>query len=269
LYTLFISLGLAWAMPVQAQVCVPTPSGLVGWWPGELNAIDIAGGNNGTIQGALGFAPGKVGQSFSSNGTGGMVAVGVPHFPTPNTGFTVEAWVNPATLGYCFQNRCRSIAHRELNLSSRTWWLGLEGPWIRFLLFLSPPISGRVDLWSPALVVPGAFQHVAASYDGNTIRLYYNGALVTTQLVGPANFSTNDPVNIGSENLTVDGNYDPFDGTIDELSIYNRALTDVEIADIVNAGTAGKCLPGPVPEPDGEVDGQNNNGQHEDGNHDR
>jgi hypothetical protein len=63
----------------------------------------------------------------------------------------------------------------------------------------------------------------------------------------------------------VHGSYDSFHGSIDELSIYNRALSDFEIGQVFGAGTAGKCLA--APEVDGEHDGQNNNGQHDDGEH--
>jgi len=115
---------------------------------------------------------------------------------------------------------------------------------IRFLLFLQKPSAGRVDVSSPSVVTAGSFQHIAASYDGNNIKLYHNGTLATTQAVGAANFNTGDPINIGMENLTTAGTFDLFKGEIDELSIYNRALTDQEIAAIFGAGTAGKCHPG-------------------------
>jgi hypothetical protein len=206
-----------------------------------------------------------VGQAFNSGGTGAQVSIGAPNFETPKTGFTVETWTNPTSLGYCWVNDCKTIAHRELNAGSRTWWLGIDGPWIRFLLFLSQPNGGRVDVYSPAVVVPGTLQHIAASYDGNTVRLYYNGNLLTTQVVGAASFNLGDPINIAMENLTVHGSYDSFHGSIDELSIYNRALSDLEIGQIFGAGTAGKCLANP--EEEGEHDGQNNNGQHDDGEH--
>jgi hypothetical protein len=52
-----------------AQTCVQPPSELVSWWPAEGDAIDIVGGNNGTLQGNdVTFVPGKVGQAFHFNG---------------------------------------------------------------------------------------------------------------------------------------------------------------------------------------------------------
>jgi hypothetical protein len=156
--------GLTLTSPAWAQICAPPPAGIVAWWPADGNANDIVGGNNGTLQRAVGFAPGEVGQAFNFTGNG-QVAVGVPNFATPNSGFTVEAWVKPSALGACTALACTSIVHRELNASSRTWWLGIDGSSIRFLLFLTQPSGGRVDVFSPGEVVPGVFQHIAASSD--------------------------------------------------------------------------------------------------------
>jgi hypothetical protein len=118
-------------------------------------------------------------------------------------------------------------------------------------------------------VTVGAFQHVAASYDGTSIRLYYNGTLAKTEVVGPASFNTGDPINIGVENLAAAGNLFQFKGMIDELSVYTRALSDQEIATVFGAGTAGKCHPGVTRRNPAGSDDENDDGEHEDGEHDQ
>ena len=55
--------------------CVPPPSGLVGWWAGESNALDSTGSNSGSVQGTATFAPGVVGQAFSFNPASGTILV--------------------------------------------------------------------------------------------------------------------------------------------------------------------------------------------------
>src|SRR5438270_12952784 len=68
---LFISavvLGLLSTNYAQVQTCTPPPPNMVSWWPGDGNANDIQGGNNGTLQGGATFASGKVGQAFSFDG---------------------------------------------------------------------------------------------------------------------------------------------------------------------------------------------------------
>src|ERR1051325_6832462 len=84
----------------QSPNCAPTPPGAVGWWKGESNALDSAGGNNATIIGGVTYGAGKVGQGFVFNGISGFVTV--PASQSMNVGasngFTVEGWINPNTL---------------------------------------------------------------------------------------------------------------------------------------------------------------------------
>src|SRR6185295_1897294 len=75
-----------------ADGCVPSPSGIVGWWPGDGDADDIAGTNNGTLQGgALANVAGMVGAAFDFDGTNAYVQV--PDAPELRpTNLTVTAW---------------------------------------------------------------------------------------------------------------------------------------------------------------------------------
>src|ERR1035441_4043617 len=54
--------------------CTAAPSGLVSWWPGDGFALDVAGTNNGTLQGGAAYSAGEVGQAFSLDGTNGFVS---------------------------------------------------------------------------------------------------------------------------------------------------------------------------------------------------
>src|SRR5438093_276583 len=89
------------ATSARLQSCVPPPTGMVGWWPGDGNADDISGyGNNGTLQnGATATATGKVAQTFHFDGNGQFVE-------TSNSGalmfersepFSMDAWVRTST----------------------------------------------------------------------------------------------------------------------------------------------------------------------------
>ena len=84
---LVLASGLAfapspWLRPAAASdVCVQPPAGLVGWWPGNGNANDIANGNNATLQDGATFAPGMVGQAFTFDGMRDSVNEAAPvHF---------------------------------------------------------------------------------------------------------------------------------------------------------------------------------------------
>jgi hypothetical protein len=90
-------------------------------------------------------------------------------------------------------------------------------------------------IWVPIDWEPNVFHHVACTYDGSTMRLYMDGGLVGDLFVGlPSASSDGVWINSGGECL---------DGLIDEVSIYNRALSDEEILEIYNAAGAGKEKP--------------------------
>src|SRR5437016_3987819 len=82
--------------------CISPPPGLVSWWPGDGNANDIAGTNNGTLLNGATFAPGEVAQAFSFDGADDQVRVPNDVSLEPAR-VTVEAWVratNPGRFRY-------------------------------------------------------------------------------------------------------------------------------------------------------------------------
>ncbi|MGH9908759.1 MAG: LamG domain-containing protein [Pyrinomonadaceae bacterium] len=87
------------------------------------------------------------------------------------------------------------------------------------------------------VVVLNQWTHVACTYDRQFVRLYVNGVEVAAQ-------AATQPIPALSHELWI-GNHErfirQFDGLIDEVEIFNRALSAAEIQDIVKAGSAGKC----------------------------
>ena len=95
--------------------CVLPPPGLIGWWPGDGNANDIAGTNNGTLQGgATANAAGMVAQAFSFDGTNNYVQI--PDSPALRpTNLTIEAWVRFSSSGL---RRLRAVRPRATSTLS-------------------------------------------------------------------------------------------------------------------------------------------------------
>src|SRR5262252_7222683 len=82
--------GPAFADPTN---CVAPPSGLISWWPGNGNATDIAGGNNGALMNGASFATGLVSSAFVFNGANQLVQVPDNPSLSPVSALTLEAWV--------------------------------------------------------------------------------------------------------------------------------------------------------------------------------
>jgi CSLREA domain-containing protein len=219
----------------KCRTCTPPPTEMVSWWDGSGSAPtanDIADGNNGTLQGGAAFAPGKVGQGFSFTSPGDDILV--PHNANQNTGaeITVDAWIKPANIvtGNASIINKRTVANAEgYTLELTNTGNGLD--------FETTTSGGVFSATSAAVLTANVWQHVAATYDGTTIKIYLNGVEVAT---APANGA----INAVTSDLVIGRNIvngATFPGLIDEVELFNRALTATEVAAIANAGNAGKC----------------------------
>ena len=108
---------------------------------------------------------------------------------------------------------------------------------LRALISIDHPLSSAAGL-----LATNVFQHVAATYDkatGNAV-LYLNGAVVAQQSLGIFTPLTTGDLYFGLR--PYDGGAGTrFIGLMDEVSLYNRALSAAQIQAIYNAGSAGKC----------------------------
>jgi hypothetical protein len=254
LLRLFLLPGIiALAATCQADpACTPAASGLVGWWPAEGSADDVIGGDNGTLQGGATFAPGEVGQGFRFDGTNGYVQIPDSDALKP-TNVTVEAWV------WLDPSLPSGLGGEQIVFKKNTWSAWFEGYSLlkvnvdngdgtssdRFQFCVSR-YGNQVVINSQTIAQRGAWYHVAATYDGGQSILYVNGVAEASATPGFALDYDTTPVFIGTS-----GTWPPylsmFGGVIDEVSIYNRALSANEITAIYNAGTGGKCPPPPTP----------------------
>jgi hypothetical protein len=208
--------------------CVNAPSGLIAWWPGDGNALDIVGGNNGTLMGGVTFTNGEVGQAFSF--VGANEAVLIPYFPGSDLGampsWTIEAWVNPASFNNSSWPTIYAKGHWDASLGLNSGTGKLES-WIN---------NGN-QLIGATVVPLGQWSHVALVYDGTNRTFYVNGAFAGA---GSAP-GINPDSNTSSIGNVVPNESASFNGQIDEVSIYNRALSPNEIAAIYLSGSYGMC----------------------------
>lgn len=225
-----------------AQTCVQSPLGGIVWWPLDetsgTTARDLAGNNPGIhVNGPVPVA-GNVGGALRFNGSDQYV--GAPDsdlwaFGSQN--FTIELWANFASPGGGTIGHPSHIfiGNDEGSGTQNKWFFALGGGFLNF--HINGPVVGShffpLGPFSPTL---NQWYHLAVTRNGNVWTIYVNGASVASQVNAVVVPNPNAPLTIGqAEQLGF------MNGLLDEVTIYNRALTQAELQAIVNAGSAGKC----------------------------
>jgi len=237
------SVTTAMATLAVLTTCAPQPTGLVSWWRAEGNGQDSVGGNHGAVEGTVTFGPGRVGQAFKFNGNqnDGINLGNVPAFDfTPNSSFTLEAWINPAVIQH------QSIFSLNYKCSLTAQGIGMAGDPPHVLGWGLRDANGNGLASTPTyLVTANTWYHVVGTREvtafGKTVKFYVNGVLIGTAVDNTTGALANDgPDYIGRRYPCADNT--PFNGLIDEVAVYNRALTDSEVLALYNTGGAGKCV---------------------------
>ena len=204
------------------------PAGLVSWWPGDNDTIDIKGNNDGTFKGTPAYRSGQVGQAFSFDGTIANY-IFVPHNNNLDlTAFTVDAWVYPTGPS---PDGFGTVIDKEFPTGG-----------INYILTVGNDGTVEIDFngaghqfvdSAPGAAPQNTWTHIVGSYDGpnasKTLKLYINGVLVGTHISDQDKETplTGEDVTIGVRNASMlEG---AFKGLVDEVEVFNRALTDAEV----------------------------------------
>ncbi len=217
----------------------PEP-GLVGHWTMEegsgTKVRDQSGwGNDGNTVGSPAWVTGAFGKAMFFNGSTDAVVSDQAALDV-TSGLTVAAWIRPSAQGtqdLITRAAAGAVDGYSLSLapsSPGTAYLQLNGA--------SSGTTYRLDSSSTYPHDGNTWMHVAATYSGSTMRMYINGALEATK-TGPSSIAAN-AVNVG-----IGGQSDGtrrYHGDLDDVRIYNRALTVGEIASLVADGPVPKDL---------------------------
>ena len=236
------SCALGAAVSGGGASCVPVPAGLVAWWPGDAGALDQTGQSNGVLMNGAGISGGMIDTAFEF--VGGASRVLVPETDSLKLqDLTLEMWIrrsnttvssdSPAGAGLF---ACTVGGYGMVILNGGGIGLGSVG-------------GARFD--TPPRIVDLEWHHVAATRAGSSVSIYVDGVLTDSGEL-PATFTFSGPFAIGATPAAIDGYFFSFLGSIDDLAVFNRALTASEIGSIWLAGAAGKCRsgdPGPNCEP--------------------
>jgi len=217
--------------------CIEPPNGLVSWFAGEQNALDSKSNNHGTLQNGATFANGKVGRAFSFDGADDHISVpNSPSLDVTGDQLTLEAWINPTTVSG--DRQILSMASSTGIPNGRKYGLFSQNGFLGFEVRTANGYYGTMP--TTGAITPGVWTHVAGVYDGSQVIWYVNGvAAGSSPLTGNI---VSDGGNFTIGQFAVAG-ASSFQGSIDEVGVYSRALSPTELMSIVTAGSSGKCKP--------------------------
>ena len=206
-----------------------------------LTVADSSGqGNQGTISGATWFssaalvsaAPGhsKYGNALQFNGSTNLVTIpNSPSLALMPTSMTIEAWVYPTTSPTVAMSNSRTIVMKDAAVGAVFYLLRNDSA--------TSPEAG-ITITQPSSTVPvpevinslpaNAWTHLAVTYDGQIESLYVNGALASWTFQLGSIVPSTGALRIGGGSLGY------FQGFIDEVRLYNRALTQAQVLNDLN-----------------------------------
>jgi endoglucanase len=185
---------------------------------GTTAADSTGNGKTGTLQSGASFAAGKINNGVNVNGSGGQVNLPSVFNPATQTDFTATAWVRLAT----------AIADTQVILqqmdgsgTGRTWlYRKSTGELASYL--------GNAETTSSATLATNTWYHVALVKTGSSLQLYVNGSASGSPATRTIE-STVGTMRIGAHKVTTTQYWN---GLIDEVRVYNRALSGAELATV-------------------------------------
>jgi len=193
---------------------------------------DISGnGNTGIIGGAVWSTSGRFGNALAFNGTNSQVTVPNADSLQFTAGMTLEAWVHPTATPIGWRSLIAKNPDDYFLMASSS--VGnrpaFGGTWI----------AGFQSTIGPSVLAVNTWTHLAATFDGASVRLFANGVQVASQV-------QTTPLVPSTGTLQIGGSSYPneyFAGRIDEVRIYNRALSAAEIQTNMTTPVGGAPTP--------------------------
>jgi len=211
-----------------------TSEGLKSHWPLDETsgtvAADAIGPNTGTLRNGPVWQPtgGRVGGALRFDGVNDVVDLG-PVDVLGGSGLTIAMWVwidGFGTPDARFISKATGVQDDD-----HYWMLStINDTGLRFRLKLGS--TTRVLMTGSNQVSVGQWVHIAATYDGSQMRIYNDGVEVASQ-AATGQIATNPGVMAALGNQPAGTSSRPLDGMLDDVRIYNYALTGSEIAQLM------------------------------------
>ena len=217
-------------------------NGLVGYYQFDGDASDASGnGNNGTVEGVVDYVNSSNGTAISFDDEIDRVTVPQSASLQPSDEITISAWVK-------YNSEPANFSENKIvsnSIKSPSPW---SGYWLDVVpndstvsdssLIMKPRMyvatdNGKVEIYGDTALTVGQWHHVAAVYGPNRREIYVDGIKTVNQSVSDAYTTGSGPIRYGNNaNLDI-ASWDSrgsYNGEIDELRIYSRALSPAEIS---------------------------------------
>ncbi len=208
--------------------------GLVSYWTFDQPDIegkivkDVWGNNDGTMQGGPEIVAGKINEALLLNGASTFVDCGNDPSLDLTDAITIEVWMKPTSEGEGGAN-AGPICKAQSGVDPWSWQLRYNAPGSFMGFQFNADPGGSTWISVQERLPAGEWYHIVGTLDGNDVRCYLNG--VETETKPMSGIASGD----GRLYIGQDGWVNVFDGAVDEVKIYDRALSEAEIRQNMNA----------------------------------
>ncbi len=223
----YASIPLALAMHLCAQA-----QGPLFHWPLDEGTGSVAhawGGSNGTLAGGVTWSPtgGHHQGCARFDGVDDRILLGPCDITTGNGAFSLSLWAKADFV--TGMDRTLIAKSTGPNASDQVWAIAfVSGSGLRFRLRAAG--NAYAINTGPSSLFGGQWYHIVGSYDGAQMRLYLNGSLMgSANASGSIGLNPQSPASIGALSTGAQ----PFSGWIDDVRIYDRALSDAEVMELL------------------------------------
>jgi hypothetical protein len=209
--------------------------GLVSYWPLDSiedgTAEDIVGGNDGTPKNGVSETGGKVDDAASFDGIDDYVTVPDDSSLDLTEALTLAAWVKPSSDQ---ESYARIISREQSGVGNRQYNLGVNQSAEDPRTVIDTVDDDAVEISGEVPFTDDSWHHAVMTFEASSeVRLYVDGDEVDSTSVNSSLVSRSSTVKFGAPAHLPDKDY--FTGGIDDIRIYDRALSGSEVADLYTA----------------------------------
>jgi hypothetical protein len=244
LMTAIAIFGLATITIAQIPSYVPT-NGLIGWWPFNGNANDESGnGNNGTVNGAslVNDRFGIIDKAYNFDGIDDFISItNSSSLSIPND-ISIGFWLNANS------NTTGFVIDRDICGIAEDWQIVWVNDKIGFYSSASSVFTNTIST--------GTWNYITVTRNANLFKVYFNSSLIDSLFISNIPFNNTSLPIYFSDQVCNSNSAPNLNGQLDDIGIWNRALTQQEILDLYNG-----CQLSVNTQPNNQTININNNAQ--------